>query len=252
MADQQVEEEPPEIPLAPYPAPPPFWRAFTTHNLSNLKDVESRATDDRELPYSLALISPPPPPTTDVSLYKLFNVTHSLPPQPTLPPTDEERLIDFASLTTPSSSSNARPHARLLWQLTKSLSLNFLEFFTVMADNPVDWEEKWTDVGILLQNIHAVINVLRPHQAREQVKSMLIGRLEAGKEEIDRCDRIKAEIEDFLNRIEKEGTAERGNNETFSNGINGSHIQGKEDAEKRKKIESARRTWNVLDELDGD
>lgn len=118
-----------------------------------------------------------------------------------------------------------------------------------MADNPADWEEKMRDIGLLLENVNAVLNLLRPHQAREGVKTMLLNRLEAAKEEMERCDEMKNEVERFLTTVEGEGKAD--NEPHCAGGItNGAHSAAL--PETQSSVETARRHWDLLDELDGD
>ncbi|KAK5946787.1 Mediator of RNA polymerase II transcription subunit 7 [Knufia obscura] len=241
---------------APYPPPPPLWKHFTTTNLDRLKDLKSQpAFDDTEpasLPYELRVLRPPPPPRNADS-YTTFQTQHAIPPAPTLPPEHEELLFDPTTLT--SATGTARPHAKLLWQLIKSLNLNFLELYTVMADNPADWEEKVRDIGMLLENINAVLNLLRPHQAREGVKTMLLNRLEAGREEMERCDKMNTQVEQFLRDVADEekmdGREERADGVTNGvNGVNGVHKQ--EEAGTMADMGQERRNWDMLDGLDGD
>ena len=241
---------------APYPPPPPFWKHFTTSNLNQLKDRESQPTFDpsepSSLPYELRVLRPPPPPKHADS-YTTFQHHHAIPPAPTLPPEHEELLFDPASLT--SATGTARPHAKLLWQLIKSLNLNFLELYTVMADNPADWDEKMRDIGMLLENINAVLNLLRPHQAREGVKTMLLNRLEAGKEEMERCDQMKYDVELFLRKVEEDGKmasnpAAEVELTSSINAINAGHkgVQTGTNTE----VDAARKNWDILEQLDGD
>lgn len=124
-----------------------------------------------------------------------------------------------------------------------------------MADNPTDWQEKMGDVGMLLENINAVLNLLRPHQAREGVKTMLLNRLEAGKEEMARCDEMKTEVERFLRGVEEDGKMDSSPPRAVSltnavNGVNGAHPPAP--AESLESVGIARRRWDVLADLDGD
>jgi len=118
-----------------------------------------------------------------------------------------------------------------------------------MADNPADWEEKMHDIGMLLENINAVLNLLRPHQAREGVKTMLLNRLEEAREEMERCDEMKREVEKFLRRVEGDGNVE---NEAPRAGhaTDGVHKKGPPDSEAH--TEQARSKWTMLDGLEGD
>ena len=246
-----------------YPAPPPFWQAFTVQNINQFKEADSDGKTDDEsrfdtapLPYELTLLRPPPHPTKETTSYSLFNLVQDLPPKPTLP-VEDERLFDYNELT--SATGSARPHARHLRQLLKSLNLNFLELYSIMGDNPVEWEDKLRDIGILLENFNSIINVLRPHQAREQLKTMLESRLDDGKEEMERMEQKKSEIEAFLKSVEDfpSGSQDEGRSNSAPqpvNGSNGVHL-GLNNTKRNatdKEIENARRTWDLIEDLDDD
>ena len=264
------------VPFAVFPAPPPFWRNFTTYNLDRLQELEAQsqsqaqdgaedtATTVPDLPYTLLTLRPPPPPGPDTPSYTLFKKIHYLPPRPTTPineaetehlPARQVSLFDFNTFLQQSTGS-ARPHVRRLWQLTKSLNLNFLELITVMGDCPEDGGEKVQDIDILLQNVHGIINCLRPHQAREGVKSMLLDMLEKGREEIERMDRAKGEIEEFLRNVEEEGkvdTTAEGRKDAIHDGINGVNgVHARHNEQKTLEVEKARAQWELLNSLDAD
>lgn len=136
-----------------------------------------------------------------------------------------------------------------------------LELMTIMSDNPVDGAAKVRDIGTLEENIHAVINLMRPHQAREGVKGMLEGRLREGWEEIEGCERVRVKVETFLREVEGEiKLAEEGSRGRDVNGMNrmngingvnggrGSEVERKE----RDAAERARWMWEFVDGLDAD
>lgn len=200
-----------------------------------------------ELTYSLAILRPPPTPS---GAYTVFSTTYTNPPEPTLPQ-PSELLFDPVDLTRSGSSANGRPHVRMLSLLLKSLNLNFLEFFTVMGDDPVSWEQKMKDIGMILENVMAVINLLRPHQARESVKALLEKRLSDGREEMERCDQMKEKIEEFLRKVEEDGKVEKMERET-ANGLGVNVMQSAVDKKKAEEFEKSRRLWAMLDDLDAD
>lgn len=223
-----------------YPQPPPFWRLFTSQSQSDLEHAKSQPDyDPSTLPYDLKILTPPPLPPAQNSYYKIYNHEQHIPPRPGLPDPDSA-LIDFEALTTTSNSSQ-RESARKLWHLTKSLLLNFLELCSVMGSSPEEWNEKLVDVNVLMRNINGVINVLRPHQGREALKVLLERNIEEGREEMERLDSMKGEIEGFLGGL-KEEDSEMG-------GMNG-HAEGSE--EERKKMVEARKVWDALDEISDD
>lgn len=120
-----------------------------------------------------------------------------------------------------------------------------------MADDPAAWEVKMRDIGMILENIMAVINLLRPHQARESVKTMLEKRLRESREEMEKCDAMKGRIDEFLNAVEDEGRRDKAESTTqIWTAMNG--LQSVSEKRKAEETERARRLWAMLDDLDAD
>jgi mediator of RNA polymerase II transcription subunit 7 len=77
MADAQS-----TIPSAPFPAPPPFWKHFTSANLSRLRALkESNNNPEDGIPSELTYLEPPPFPTDS---YTIFNEAQTVCFSPTL------------------------------------------------------------------------------------------------------------------------------------------------------------------------
>lgn len=64
MADQQQ-----QIPNAPFPAPPPFWKQFTSENLSRLKALKDQGKKPEDIPLELTYLEPPPPPAQTYTIF---------------------------------------------------------------------------------------------------------------------------------------------------------------------------------------
>ena len=228
---------------APFPPPPPFWKKFTVENVKKLAKLEeSESVDAPSLPYDLVVLQPPPVPK-GAETYTTFNYVHTMVPQPTLAPEHEELLFDRDELL--KATGTARPHAKLLWQLTKSLNLNLLELFTIMADNPVDGPVKINDIGMLMENVNSILNLLRPHQAREQLKTSLLNQLDEGQEELDRCNDMKRKVEEFLLRVENGSDEVITTNSSYPtfDGINRHALPSLE------KAEQERRKWKRVQQM---
>ncbi|KAG9793361.1 hypothetical protein ABEF95_001969 [Exophiala dermatitidis] len=200
MADQ---EQPQQLPEAPFPAPPPFWKHFTVANEEQLRKLKAQGNDGSEtkkLPLPLAYLTPPPPPPATAEYYTTFGQKQVIDPtKPSSLPRDQ-LLFD--------PDSPDLNHAVLLDRLTKSLLLNFLELTSILSLDPTKYAEKMEDIRQLVLNIHVVINMYRPHQARESVKDMLEEILEEGQREIDECDRLKERVEQFLRNVGEVKTAD--------------------------------------------
>jgi mediator of RNA polymerase II transcription subunit 7 len=63
--------------------------------------------------------------------------------------------------------------AYYLLKISKSLLLNFLEFVGILSVSPEQFESKVDDMRNLFINAHHLINIYRPHQARESLIMML-------------------------------------------------------------------------------
>ncbi|KAJ9607175.1 Mediator of RNA polymerase II transcription subunit 7 [Cladophialophora chaetospira] len=231
-------EQPQQIPEAAYPAPPPFWRHFTLANEEELKQIEASSNDEqptRKLPLHLAYLRPPPPPSEATEFYTTFGQKQIIDPtKPSSLPTDQLLFSpDEPSLN----------HAVLLSKLTKSLLLNFLELTSVLSLDPAEHEEKMADIRQLLINIHVVINLYRPHQARESVKEMLEGILEDGQREIDECNRLKERVEEFLVGV---GKAEGSNVQDSAQASAGAQVQ--EDSH-NELMDKQRELWKMIHEM---
>ena len=188
-------EQAPQLPNEPFPAPPPFWRQFTLANEEELKKIDALPADEQpqKLPLHLAYLRPPPPPSDSAEFYTTFGQNQVIDPtKPSSLPT-EQLLFN--------PDEPGLNHAVLLGKLTKSLMLNFLELTSILSLDPTKHEAKMADLRQLLLNIHVVINIYRPHQARESVKEMLEGILEDGQREINECDKLKETADGFLAEV---------------------------------------------------
>lgn len=107
-----------------------------------------------------------------------------------------------------SSPKPAQPlnHAYYLFNISKSLLLNFLEFVGILSVFPEQFESKVEDLRNLFINAHHLLNLYRPHQARESLIMMMEEQLDRTREEIREMDSVKAEIEGVMEQLKAEGT----------------------------------------------
>ncbi|KIW16258.1 hypothetical protein PV08_06309 [Exophiala spinifera] len=238
MADQehQQPQQQQQLPEAPFPAPPPFWRHFTTANEEKLKEIESSEPGRSEkLPIPLAYLRPPPPPPESAEVYTTFGQSQVIDPsKPTSLPRDQ-LLFD-------PDSPNLN-HAVLLSKMTKSLMLNFLELTSDLSLDPTSYEEKMADIRQLVLNIHVVINMYRPHQARESVKEMLEDILEDGEREMEESDNLKQKVEQFLGEL--------GNTAAHAGSAMATDLNGETSTigNENPKLDEQRRLWDMIDEM---
>ncbi|KAJ5907355.1 hypothetical protein N7495_000037 [Penicillium taxi] len=203
--------------------PPPLWKHFTRDNLDKLEQIktESKNQDgtghDRNLsPLELRALNLPPelrflvPPEIPDGQYSVFGELQTL--STTLPSLQEQGIEQLYPEPTsetdrdPSQPSQPLNHAYYLLKISKSLLLNFLEFVGILSVAPEQFQAKVDDLRNLFINAHHLLNLYRPHQARESLIMMMEEQLERGKEEIKQMDKVKADIEGYLEQLKIEGS----------------------------------------------
>lgn len=105
----------------------------------------------------------------------------------------------------PSKASRPLNSAYYLLKISKSLLLNFLEFVGVLSVSPERFESKVDDLRNLFINAHHLLNLYRPHQARESLILMMEEQRDRTREEIRQMDKVKADIEGALEQLSFEG-----------------------------------------------
>ncbi|PGH15032.1 hypothetical protein AJ79_02714 [Helicocarpus griseus UAMH5409] len=244
---------------AAFPPPPPFWKHFTPQNLKKLEECKKEheektgskqdwtpeALRTLELPPELRYLVPPKAPTS--GSYSLFGESQSVSINL---PSLQDQGIDQLYPSPPSGDENALPpnHRFYLLKISKSLLLNFLEFVGILSVFPERFEAKVQDIRNLFINAHHLLNLYRPHQARESLIMMMEEQLERTREEIREMDRVKEKVQGFLEQLEAEGSAARQANEGSGTTIKKRETTSGEGGV----IEEARAMWNLLDEIDDD
>ncbi|KAJ5666635.1 hypothetical protein N7462_011044 [Penicillium macrosclerotiorum] len=241
---------------AAFAPPPPLWKHFTRENLDKLDQIKAEAVKDREglsekdkkwLPAELRKLDLPPelrfmvPPEIPTGEYSVFGELQTL--STTLPSLKEQGIDQLYPEPTdtaqaPSTSPQGINHAYYLLKISKSLLLNFLEFVGILSISPEQFESKVQDLRNLFINAHHLLNLYRPHQARESLIVMMEEQLERTKNEIQQMDKVKVDIEDLLSRLETEG---RQMNSTKLPEMSG---QLKEVEER---VNDSQLIWNLLD-----
>lgn len=252
MDDSQPPQQ--SIPSAPYPAPPPFWRYFTTANLERLRAIQQEhdntiasSTDQpispRNLPTELRYLVPPDPPPPGTEKYRTFNTEHAIDQTPQPPP-------QSALLFNPNA-----PHINLkalLHALTSSLLVNFLELTTVLSVNPAQHKETIEEMEKIFINCHYIINMYRPRQTREEIIKRLEQQVRNGEEEIERCHQVAGKVREFLEAV-KEGRAFAGDQRRYLEpsraDLNGESVGNTVD-QRQKEQEQA--LWRAIREQDGE
>jgi mediator of RNA polymerase II transcription subunit 7 len=132
-------------------------------------------------------------------------------------------------------------HAYYLLKISKSLLLNFLEFVGILSVSPEQFESKVEDLRNLFINAHHLLNLYRPHQARESLIMMMEEQLKRTREEIKQMDKVKADIESLMEQLEAEGGA-----------VNSAERIESTDTSKvaaKRSVEDAQLIWDLLDKV---
>ncbi|KAK2745172.1 Mediator of RNA polymerase II transcription subunit 7 [Onygenales sp. PD_40] len=271
---------------AAFPPPPPFWKHFTSQNLQKLEEYKEEQKDKLdgipkkewtpealhmlELPAELRYLVPPKAPTA--GSYSLFGESQTvilvyfhagrcsvvilgnvlidclcLKVSISLPSLQDQGIEQL--YPDPPAGAALPPNPRFyLLKISKSLLLNFLEFVGVLSLCPEQFESKVQDIRNLFVNAHHLLNLYRPHQARESLIMMMEEQLERSREEIREMDRVKEKVQGFLEQLEAEGVSVGG-----GGGGTVDEKKAKENSRAEEEvIEEARAMWNLLDEIDED
>ncbi|KAF3492382.1 uncharacterized protein GIQ15_01899 [Arthroderma uncinatum] len=247
---------------AAFPPPPPFWKHFGQGNLSKLADAkrEARRGDDGDekaaskdwtpaelrgldVAPELRFLIPPEPPVTD---YVLFGETQQLSPNP--PSLGDQGITQLYPSSSPTSG-----HAYHLTKISKSLLLNFLELTGILSIAPEHAEEKLEMIRTLFINAYHLLNLYRPHQARESLGGLIEQRIELAKEEVKQMEEVEGRVAGWLEMVGKEGKeGVSGDDEMQVEREAGSEKKGESIAlgEKDREVAEARMMWRLLDGLE--
>ncbi|KOC13087.1 RNA polymerase II mediator complex protein [Aspergillus flavus AF70] len=251
-------------PLTAFAPPPPLWKHFTPDNLKKLDEIKKNASKGEDgkpqkkkwTPTELRALDVPPelhflvPPEIPKSgHYSVFGELQSL--STALPSLQDQGITQLypspptgdADREQPSEPSQPLNHAYYLLKISKSLLLNFLEFVGILSVAPEQFESKVEDLRNLFINAHHLLNLYRPHQARESLILMMEEQLSRTREEIQQMDKLKEEITRALEQLKKDGVdvdaapIEAPDNDTK-----------KPNVSEEKAIEDTRLVWELLDE----
>lgn len=121
----------------------------------------------------------------------------------------------------------------------------------MLSVNPQEFESKLDDLRNLFVNAHHLLNLYRPHQARESLILMMEEQRDRSREEIKEMDRVKKSVEDLLEQLKAEGlTTESpdGHEKTAE----GNTLEGGGPPREHTTMEDARKVWGLLDNIGED
>ncbi|KAF4767049.1 hypothetical protein HAV15_009975 [Penicillium sp. str.  len=238
--------------------PPPLWKHFTRENIDKVEQIKAEASkkeDGRsnknkqwsaaelralELPSELRYLVPPDIPEGQYSVFGELQTMST-----TLPSLQEQGIEQlYPEPPAAGTEQNSQPspplnHAYYLLKISKSLLLNFLEFTGILSVSPEQFESKVEDLRNLFINAHHLLNLYRPHQARESLIMMMEEQLNHSREEMRQMDKVKVEVESVLEQLQAEGSR------VSATGSEDGTDQAK--ALKEKADEHSRLIWDLLD-----
>ncbi|KAG2569906.1 mediator of RNA polymerase II transcription subunit 7a-like [Panicum virgatum] len=153
-----------------YPPPPPFYRLY--------KDYEQDPSS-----------APEPPPPID-GKYEVFGVTREI--NEVLPSLESQGIrqlypkgpnIDFK---------------KELRTLNRELQLHILELADILVERPSQYARRVEDISVIFQNLHHLLNSLRPHQARATLIHMLESQIQRRKQAIEDIKQRREEAQKLL------------------------------------------------------
>ncbi|KAJ2977173.1 hypothetical protein NUW58_g7891 [Xylaria curta] len=189
-----------------WPLPPPFWKDFTSDNVSRIEELRKETADRLGvqdtwkvrldgLPRELRNLQPPPEP--EDGEWRVFGDRYRLKDElPQLEDGEIRRL--FPDLDERDQDGKHFDRVTILKRLAKSLLLNFLELTGLLATSPEAAEDKITDIRDLFINFHHLINEYRPHQARESLITMMQSQLDRTRAETNAIRDAKDKAERVL------------------------------------------------------
>ncbi|KAF2009696.1 mediator of RNA polymerase II transcription subunit 7 [Aaosphaeria arxii CBS 175.79] len=274
MADDEPQN------AAPWPAPPPFYKFFTTENVENLKKLKNEAVENgheasassplppsrlSNLPIEQRYLVPPEPPADDEDIRVLGQLTkggsmngfmndmafiaQDLDHRGWLPGWQYEQLYPLPPETGEGEDPSTTPEwtqerKQYLFRLLRSALLSYLELLGVMAQDPASERknEKIKDLLTLFANMHRLVNEYRPHQARETLIHLMEEQLRKKKAEIQGVADMKQKVDDALAELAKNapGPATKSAADETS----------KASQEERRK-DNQRQMWQAMDEILG-
>ncbi|CAM6090071.1 unnamed protein product [Calypogeia fissa] len=153
-----------------YPPPPPYYKLY--------KDFDSN-------PESAP--APPPPVTGTYAMFGSNYTTDDM-----LPSLEEQGLRQLYP-----KGPNV-DYKKELRSLNRELCLQFLELADVLVERPSQYARRVEDMGLILRNMHHLLNSLRPHQARATLIHMLDSQIERRKQAVAEIRRKREEVRHML------------------------------------------------------
>ena len=155
----------------------------------------------------------PDPPSKYIALYTDENVANGTAPEPPKPIVDGsytcfgQTIVNEDSIIRPLEAQGIRrlyprdfDHKKELKKMNHSILVNFLDLIDILVKCPDTGrrDDKIADVQMLFVQMHHLINELRPHQARETIRCLLIAQKRS---RLETTIKMKSHIEKVIDAI---------------------------------------------------
>lgn len=110
---------------------------------------------------------------------------------------------------------------------------------------PEEFEAKLEDLRNLFINAHHLLNLYRPHQARESLTLMMEEQLENTRNQIQEMDDVQNRVERLLEQLTAEGVEAQQSSTEVELKDEGGHFQFDS-----KAVQEARQLWDLLKDED--
>lgn len=153
-------------------------------------------------------------------------------------------------------------HSAYLLRVVRSLHLNFQELSVLLSRNPTLKDPKLADIKTLFQNAHWLINMYRPHQARESLIAMMEEEIAEAEREIEESGKMRVRVEEVLKGMEERGfeamkeaemdrERER-DRKKADRGLTGDEEgeSRKESVEQESRNKDTKRLWKLMQDID--
>lgn len=195
-----------------FPPPPPFYHLYTSErpeefisggveletdvgivpNRQGGKPEVSSEESGSEDGLQRRLWAPPPPPADDKPYIK-FGQLHKASPEEHVLPEEVDKLF------TGTVQGNNISFAQDLRSLNRRGMQKYIELLEVLTDDPAsDMASRVENIAHIFHNITHLLNLMRPHQARQTIISVLQKQLQDSKSQADELLKSVDEARSFL------------------------------------------------------
>jgi len=169
--------------VSSFPLPPPFYTLYarTTDNLDQMVPGDVEET----------MFEPPEPPNPVEGTYTMFGKVYFTDGR--FPSLEEEGRVQLY----PKESTD---HIYELKKLNQSLVSKFLELINFLIHNPEEYKTKVEEIELMMVNMHHLVNLYRPNQARQTLISMMDDQIARRQSTVDTLDESVRDVKEILAR----------------------------------------------------